>query len=216
MKRGEGMEEWQMGGWCVFAVGGERRWSGRSSPGRSWENSAGLYGAVTGEDGLAVTCCQSGGGVDGVEVNDGFTWRFLQNVTVPKRGTFTSSSSQNQPCTFYITSTDRCMYSQTLFLLFHWAILEYDAACVIAVSVWSQLSNSREFYTHSESLDNDTWWHCFPRQRPSGATCLRRCVTRRLYFFVCYFFYRFEKEEAIKTSGIIKSIINRCVYCVTV
>ena len=47
---------------CVFAVGGERRWSGRSPPaGRSWENSAGLYGAVTGEDGLTVRCCQSGG-----------------------------------------------------------------------------------------------------------------------------------------------------------
>lgn len=79
---------------------------------------ADLYGAVTGEDGLAVTCCQSGGGVDGVEVNDGSTGRFLQSVTVPRRGTFTSSSSQNQPGTFYITSTDRCMSSRTLFLLF--------------------------------------------------------------------------------------------------
>ena len=28
---------------------------------RSWENRASLYGAVTGEDGLSVTCCQSGG-----------------------------------------------------------------------------------------------------------------------------------------------------------
>lgn len=40
--------------------GGDVRWSGGKPSGRSWENWAALYGAVTGMERLAVAHCQSG------------------------------------------------------------------------------------------------------------------------------------------------------------
>lgn len=40
--------------------GGDVRWSGGNPSGRSWENWAALYGAVTGMERLAAAHCQSG------------------------------------------------------------------------------------------------------------------------------------------------------------
>lgn len=100
-------------------------------------------------DRLTVTCCQSGAGAEVIEVNDGFPSQFRKHSVLKRVKLIISSKVPKDLIKFAsvrLTSSPwRDILSKALPVSIE---LFWTLIYVIAVSVWSHLSNSREFYTN--------------------------------------------------------------------